>query len=165
MSECRQRKAEKAAMGCGQEEQPGSGWDGAASAAEVTFPIVGTTVFTAVIIRGTPNLVTCSLPHCFWLLPTSVEAAAAPQPFLGSSLTRRCAELCWCLWSSRSYSAMQRKCALKKNLDKNLSLWHFSHLFAQTKRYIFSMKPTVANVYLFPDFELDLYCIILVHLF
>lgn len=53
-----------------------------------------------------------------WLPPTSPEAAAAPQPFLVSSLSLRHTELCLCLGSSRSYSAMQRTCALEKNLDK-----------------------------------------------
>lgn len=81
-----------------------------------------------------PKLGDLSLPHCLWLPPTSPEAAAAPQPFLVSSISWRCAEPCLCLGSSRSYSAMQRMCALKKNLDKNLTLRHFSHLFAQTKK-------------------------------
>lgn len=52
------KESRDGAVRCEQEEQPGSRWDWAASAAEVSFPTVGITVFTAVIIRGTPNLVT-----------------------------------------------------------------------------------------------------------
>lgn len=60
---------------------------------------------------------------------------------------------------------MQRMCALEKKLDKKTLPYDiFLICLLKQKRYIFSMKAKVAE-YPFPDFELDLYCIILVHLF
>lgn len=151
---------------CGQEEKPGSSWDGAASSAVLSFPTVATTVFTALVSRCPEAPQTWWPEACptLWLPPTSPEAAAAPQPFLVSSLSLRHTELCLCLGSSRSYSAMQRTCALEKNLDKKSHpMTFFSSVCSNKKSTCSAWSPQLLMSS--PDFELGLYCIILVHLF
>lgn len=150
---------------CGQEEQPGSGWDGAASAAVLSFPTVATTVFTALVIRGTPNLMTWSLPHSLassnlsWSSssPTALPGLI-PQPEAHRAVLmfRQLQEL---------LCNAENMCLGKKFRLKTSPYNIFLICLLKQKRYMFSMKPTVANEYPSPDFELGLYCIILVHLF
>ena len=107
----------------------------------VSFPRVATTIFITFAMRGTQNLTASSLPHCLWLPFDFCQGSSSPTALMVSSLSLGHAELCLCLGRSRSYSAMQTMCVLKKIWIKKLSLWHFSHLFAQTKKIHLQHEP------------------------